>query len=62
MVADKEQTMLPLINSNVVKHAMREGAKEQARVLLGQDADQDKPLFEDGLVPSKDGLSWSLPG
>jgi halogenation protein CepH len=53
--------MVPLINSNVVKHAMREGAKEQARILLGQDAEPDRPLFEGGLVPSKDGLSWSLP-
>jgi FAD-dependent halogenase len=62
MAADKEQSMVPLINSDVVKHAMREGAKEQTRVLLGDDADQDKPLIEGGLIPSKDGLSWALPG
>jgi FAD-dependent halogenase len=62
LVADKEQSMVPLINSQVVMHAMREGAKEQARVLLGQDAEPDVPLFEGGLIPSKDGLSWSLSG
>ena len=62
MVADKEQSMVPLINSQIVKHAMREGAKEQARVLLGPDTEPDRPLFEGGLIPSKDGLSWSLPG
>jgi halogenation protein CepH len=62
LVANNEQNMVPLINSNVVKHAMKEGAKEQARVLLGQDAEPDMPLFEGGLVPSKDGLSWSLHG
>jgi halogenation protein CepH len=61
MAVDKEQSMVPLINSNVIKDAMREGAKEQARILLGQDAEPDLPLFEGGLVPSKDGLSWSLP-
>jgi FAD-dependent halogenase len=61
MVGDKEQSMVPLINSQIVKHAMREGAQEQARVLLGQDAEPDMPLFEGGLVPSTDGLSWSLP-
>jgi halogenation protein CepH len=62
LVADEEQSMVPLINSSVVKHAMQEGAKEQARVLLGQDAEPDLPIFEGGLIPSKDGLSWSLPG
>jgi FAD-dependent halogenase len=62
LVADKEQSMVPLFNSQIVKHAMREGAMEQARVLLGQDPEPDMPLFEGGLIPSKDGLSWSLPG
>jgi halogenation protein CepH len=62
LVADKEQSMVPLINSQIVKHAMREGAKEQARVLLGQDVEQEWPLFDGGLIPSKDGLSWSLSG
>ena len=62
LVANKEQSMVPLIKSSIVKHAMQEGAKEQARVLLGQDAEPDIPLFEGGLVPSTDGLSWSLPG
>jgi halogenation protein CepH len=61
MAADKEQSMVPLINAHVIKDAMREGAKEQARVLLGQDAEPDLPIFEDGLIPSDDGLSWSLP-
>jgi halogenation protein CepH len=62
LVADKEQSMVPLINSRIVKHAMREGAREQARVLLGQDTEQEWPLFEGGLIPSKDGLGWSLSG
>jgi flavin-dependent dehydrogenase len=49
------------MRSSIVKHAMQEGAKEQARVLLGQDSGPETPLFDGGLVASPDGLSWSLP-
>jgi FAD-dependent halogenase len=61
LVAGNEQTMVPIIKSSVVKSAMREGAREQARVLLGAAAGPETPLFEGGLVASADGLSWSLP-
>ena len=61
LVANKEQSMVPMIKSSIVKHAMQEGAKEQARVLLGQDAGPETPLFDGGLIPSADGLTWSLP-
>ncbi len=61
LIANKEQSMVPIIKSSIVKHAMQEGAREQARVLLGQDAGLETPLFEGGLVASPDGLSWSLP-
>jgi FAD-dependent halogenase len=59
LVAGNEQTMVPIIKSSVVKSAMREGAREQARVLLGAAAGPETPLFEGGLVASADGLSWS---
>jgi halogenation protein CepH len=62
VVADKEQSMVPLMKSSVIKHAMQEGAKEQVRVLLGQFAGPEAPVFADGLVASPDGLSWSSPG
>jgi len=62
VVANKEQSMVPLMKSSIVKQAMREGAKEQARVLLGEDHEPEAPIYEDGLVTSPDGLSWSLPG
>jgi halogenation protein CepH len=62
LIAGNEQSMVPIIKSSVVKSAMQEGAREQARVLLGQDAGPETPLFENGLIASKDGLSWSLPG
>ena len=61
LVANKEQSMVPLIRSSIVKHAMQEGAKEQTRVLLGPDAGPEAPIFEGGLVPSADGLTWSAP-
>ncbi len=54
--------MLPIIKSSIVKSAMQEGAKEQARALLGNDAEPETPLFEGGLIPSADGMSWSAPG
>jgi len=62
VIANKEQSMVPLMKSSVVKQAMQEGAKEQARVLLGQDFGPDLPVFPGGLVSSPDGLSWSVPG
>jgi halogenation protein CepH len=61
LVANKEQSMLPVIKSSIVSSAMQEGAKEQARVLLGQDTGPETPLFDGGLIPSPDGLGWSLP-
>jgi halogenation protein CepH len=61
LLADKEQSMVPLVKTSIVRHAMQQGAKEQTRVLLGQDAGPDTPLFEGGLVASSDGLTWSAP-
>ena len=61
LVANNEQSMVPIIKSSIVKSAMQEGAKEQARVLLGEDAGPETPLFPGGLVASPDGLSWSRP-
>lgn len=61
LVANEEQSMVPLMKSSIVKQAMQEGAKEQARVMLGQDAGLETPIFEGGLVASSDGLSWSVP-
>jgi FAD-dependent halogenase len=62
VIANKEQSMVPLMRSSIVKQAMQEGAKEQALVLLGQDLEPEAPLFKGGLVVSPDGLAWSVPG
>lgn len=61
LVANKGQSMVPIIKSSIVKSAMQEGAREQARVVLGEDAGPETPLFEGGLIASPDGLGWSLP-
>jgi halogenation protein CepH len=61
VIANKEQSMVPLMKSSVVKQAMQEGAKEQVRVLLGEDSVPDTPVFQGGLIASPDGLSWSRP-
>jgi FAD-dependent halogenase len=61
VVASKEQNMVPILKSPVVLHAMQEGVKEQTRVMLGEHAVPETPIFEGGLVVSADGLTWSLP-
>lgn len=61
VVANKEQTMLPIMKSSIVNQAMQEGTKVQARALLGEYAEPESALFEGGLIPSADGMSWSVP-
>jgi hypothetical protein len=60
LIANKEQGILPLFKSSVVRPVMRKGAQVQARALLGEDAEAEAPLFVNGLVPSADGLFWSV--
>ncbi|MFI0479425.1 tryptophan 7-halogenase [Actinomadura sp. 9N215] len=61
LAESKEQSILPLMRSSVVKRAMEQGAKEQVRLQLGADAGPETPFFEGGLISSPDGLSWSRP-
>jgi halogenation protein CepH len=53
---------VPILKSPVVKASMQDGVKEKSRIRLGDLAEPETPLFEGGLVPSADGLSWSVPG
>ncbi|MQY03024.1 tryptophan 7-halogenase [Actinomadura macrotermitis] len=62
LVADEEQSMVPLFRSSVVKQAMQEGAQVQGRALLGEDLGEDVPMFEGGLITSDDGMLWLVPG
>jgi halogenation protein CepH len=62
LVANKERSMLPLFRSSIVRQAMQEGTQVQARALLGENAEPEAPLFENGLTPSADGFFWSASG
>lgn len=59
LVANNEQSMLPLFQSSVVQEATVESAQIQAVAMLGADAQRESPLFENGLVPSPDAMFWS---
>jgi halogenation protein CepH len=59
LVANNEQSMLPIYDSPVVEDATRESAQIQMLATLGADRGRELPLFEDGLIPSADGMFWS---
>ena len=61
LVANKEQSMLPLLSSSVVNQAMLEGTRVQSLAVLGEDTEREAPLFENGLIPSVDGMFWEAP-
>jgi FAD-dependent halogenase len=59
VVANNEQSMLPIFSSAVVQDTTLESAKIQSLAALGGNTPRESPLFEDGLVPSADGMFWS---
>ena len=59
VVANNEQSMLPVFNSSVVKDATLESAQIQCLAALGTSMERETPLFEDGLIASADGMFWS---
>jgi halogenation protein CepH len=62
LAGDPEESMVPLFKSALVREAMQESAQVQTKVLLGADAEPEEPLYPGGLVPSADGMLWSVPG
>ncbi|MBB5855623.1 tryptophan 7-halogenase [Amycolatopsis umgeniensis] len=58
MAGGDDASMVPLFKSQVVKQVMQEGGQEQMRVVLGEDAEPEMPLFPGGLVVSPDGMKW----
>jgi FAD-dependent halogenase len=58
MAGGDDASMVPLFKSHVVKQVMQEGGQEQMRVILGDDAEPELPLFPGGLVTSPDGMKW----
>jgi halogenation protein CepH len=59
LVASNEQSMLPIFSSAVVGDATGESAKIQFLAAVGASGRRESPLFEDGLIPSVDGMFWS---
>jgi FAD-dependent halogenase len=39
-----------------------EGQEPELRVMLGEETDGEPPLFDNGLIPSGDGMFWAVPG
>jgi FAD-dependent halogenase len=61
-VADsKNQSMMPLIRSSIVRQVMHQSEQIMARAERGGGTDNELPLFGSGLVSSPDGLGW-IPG
>ncbi|OXM68375.1 tryptophan halogenase family protein [Amycolatopsis vastitatis] len=58
MAGGDDANMVPLFKSHVVRQVMQEGGQEQMRVVLGEDAEPELPLFPGGLVTSPDGMKW----
>jgi halogenation protein CepH len=61
LINQNQQSMAPLFKSSVVREAIQEGGQVQTRVLLGESAGAEAPLFEGGLVASNDGMFWERP-
>lgn len=49
----------PLYSSRVVAETFRQGKTLQEEALFGAPLDDVEPALPGGLVPSKDGLSWT---
>jgi halogenation protein CepH len=60
-VADEERSMMPWYKSSIVREASHEMTQIQSLALLGAGKDVEPPLFKGGLVPSPDGMFWTVP-
>jgi FAD-dependent halogenase len=60
-IASEDGSLLPLSKSSIIRQALHEGTQVQMRAKPGQNAEAEAALFENGLVPSADGLFWSAP-
>ncbi|WP_265568537.1 tryptophan 7-halogenase [Streptomyces hygroscopicus] len=52
----------PLYQSEVMGNVMEQGVQVQAAAMFAGWLDEEDPMFEDGMVPSADGLRWAFPG
>jgi len=63
LVSGHEQSMLPVFKSGVVQQAMESGMELTTQVMLGAGNPllSQSPVFENGLLPTPDGLFWATP-
>lgn len=59
LVASNERSMVPIFSSAVVQDAGLEGMHIQSLATPGANTGVESPLFDDGLIPSPDGMFWS---
>jgi halogenation protein CepH len=61
LVANDEQSMLPLFRVSVIQDATEAGNQIQATAMMpgADDLQRESPLFENGLISSVDGMFWS---
>lgn len=50
-----------LLKASLTRAVSREGARIQIQAAIGQNADEHTPVRDGGLVPSVDGMHWSVP-
>jgi halogenation protein CepH len=49
-------------NAMLKRFEMLEGDQAQLRGMLGEEPEGEPPLFDNGLIPSRDGMYWTMPG
>jgi halogenation protein CepH len=60
LAGQEEENMVPLFKPSVVREVLQVGAQIQTQALLGEDAEPEMPLVPDGLIPSSDGMFWTM--
>jgi FAD-dependent halogenase len=59
-IAGNAESMMPLLRTTLLRDAMSESTQVVAQAMFGAEA-VEKPLLDNGLVASPDGLQWVVP-
>jgi halogenation protein CepH len=61
LIRDEDGNMVPLTKPTIVHRALEAGLEMQKRAVMPMEAGVEAPLFDNGLVPSDDGMFWAKP-
>jgi FAD-dependent halogenase len=61
LIRDEDGNMVPLTKPAIVHRALEEGLEIQKRAVLPIETGTEAPLFDNGLIPSDDGMFWMRP-